>query len=237
MAKVAQGRIHRFSQSDVSSAFSGSSTILDKTYLIDSNATVNVGDAVIFPDNKSLVLYLGEVESIDNGTYTIKNIIYLRDTWQFMGDYITGVPASYPEVYRYNGGSWLCLVSDTNNAPTEGSEWKLLTAKLPDIPNPTFYKVEGDALQDLGIGQVYLIANTNLKPSGVTPKIGDIAIFYTTEATYLGLVMLTNGNGALVEAKVKLGTILPEPTPEDEGKVLGISGGKLAYVDKAPIVE
>ena len=225
-------RIHRFSQSSVSSAFSGPAAILDKSDLTNPEAELLVGDAVIFPDNKSLVLYLGTITEINGSYITVGEVTYLKDSWQFYGDWISGVHASYPEVYRYEGGSWLCLVCDTETAPTEGKEWRLLTVKVPEAFRPTYYKLNGDALEDLGVDQIYLVANANLIPSTPSPKVGDIVILYTNNSTYLGEITATNVNGALVQAKVKLGTILPEPTEADNNKVLGVQDGKLTYIDK-----
>ena len=42
-----------------------------------------------------------------------------------------GVTANFPEMYNYNGGTWLCLTRDVTTAPEKGKEWFCISAPAP----------------------------------------------------------------------------------------------------------
>ena len=233
--------IIRFKRSDVSSAFNGS-TELYKTDLANESDEPQVGNLAIFPDNKSLILYIATITAINGGdSFTINDVEYLKDTWVMSGEWIGGVHASYPEVYTYQGSTYLCIVSDTTKTPSkeEDKDWKIIAEKpeipsfndlkdKPEIPRPTFFKVTGDAMKDTGgIGYTYLVSNDNISPADQTMQKDDVIIFYTDLAYYIGKVTQANGNGATVQVEQRLGYIFPDITEEDEGKVLKVQDGKL----------
>ena len=235
--------IIRFKQSEVSSALA-KSTELYKTDLANEEDEPQVGNLAVFPDSKSLVLYIATITEVNGDSYTISDPEYLKDTWVMSGEWIVG-PASYPEVYTYQGSTYLCLVSDTNTPPSKdaSTEWKIIAEKpaapsyndltdKPEIPRPTFFKVTGAAMQDTGgIGTTYLVSNENVSPTDWTLKADDVIIFYTNLAYYIGKVTQTNGNGATVQVEQRLGYILPDITEADNGKVLKVQEGKLALVE------
>lgn len=231
--------IIRFKQSDVSSALAKSTTLL-KTDLANEEDEPQIGNLAIFPDSKSLVIYIATITEVNGDSVTVSDPEYLKDTWVMSGEWIVG-PASYPEVYTYQGSTYLCLVSDTNTPPSKdaSTEWKIIAEKpatpsyndlpdRPEIPRPTFFKVTGNAMSDTGrIGSTYLVSNDNVSPADWALKKDDVIIFYTDLAYYIGKVTQTNGNGATVEVEQRLGYILPDITEEDNGKVLKVQGGKL----------
>lgn len=207
--------IIRFKRSDVSSAFNGS-TELYKTDLADESDEPQVGNLAIFPDSKSLVLYIATITAINGGdSFTINDVEYLKDTWVMSGEWIGGVHTSYPEVYTYQGSTYLCIVSDTTKTPSkeEDKDWKIIAEKpetpsfndlkdKPEIPRPTFFKVTGDAMKDTGgIGYTYLVSNDKISPADQTMQKDDVIIFYTDLAYYIGKVTQTNGNGATVQVE------------------------------------
>ncbi len=233
----------RFKQSEVSSALA-QSTELYKTDLANETDEPQVGNLAIFPDSKSLVLYIATITEVNGDSYTISDPEYLKDTWVMSGEWAAG-PASYPEVYTYQGSTYLCLVSDTNVAPSKDAtkEWRVIAEKpatpsyndlsdKPEIPRPTFFKVTGDAMKDTGgIGQTYLVSNDNISPADWTLKTDDVIIFYTDLAYYIGKVTQTNGNGATVQVEQRLGYVFPDITEGDDGKILKVQDGKLALVE------
>ena len=230
--------IIRFKQSDVSSALTKSTTLL-KTDLANEEDEPQVGNLAIFPDSKSLVIYIATITEVNGDSVTVSDPEYLKDTWVMSGEWIVG-PASYPEVYTYQGSTYLCLVSDTNTPPSKdaSTEWKIIAEKpatpsyndlpdKPDIPRPTFFKVTGDAMKDTGgVGTTYLVSNGNISPADWALKIDDVIIFYTDLAYYIGKVTQTNGNGATVIVDQRLGYVFPDVTDGDEGKILKIQDGK-----------
>lgn len=232
----------RFKQSSVSSAFNGS-TELYRTDLANDKDEPQVGNLAIFPDSKSLVLYIATITAVNGGeSFTVDDVEYLKDTWQFYGKWVGGTHASYPEVYTFEGSTYLCIVSDTTNPPhitEEQPEWKIIAEKpatpsyndlpdKPEIPRPTFFKVTGNAMSDTGgIGSTYLVSNDNVTPADWTLKKDDVIIFYTDLAYYIGKVTQANGNGATVEVEQRLGYVLPDITENDNGKVLKVQDGKL----------
>lgn len=193
--------IARFSTSDVSSTFSGESTELYRENLLGDNDP-GVGSIAIFPDNKSLVLYMGDVKEVNEETYTVGDIEYLNSIWQPSGEWIKGIIANYPELYRYKGASWICLGRDIQTEPTEeGREWFLL-CEAP--PRPVYFKLNGASLTDVGgIGEKYTVAISNLTPITPKPEIGDTVMFATDSATYVG--QITEAQEAAVIVEVKLG--------------------------------
>ena len=74
----------RFSDSAVSSTFAGESTELLKADLI-GDGTPRVGDSVIFPDDKTLVLYIGRITAVNDDSYTVSDIGYINNVWQPSG--------------------------------------------------------------------------------------------------------------------------------------------------------
>lgn len=121
--------IYRFSESSVSSSFSGT-TELYKTDLI-GDGLPRKGDHVLFPDNKSNVMFIGTISHVNDETYTIDNIKYINDALKASGDWVMGVTANFPEMYNYNGGTWLCLTRDVVTAPEKGKEWFCISAPAP----------------------------------------------------------------------------------------------------------
>ena len=209
----------RFKQSSVSSAFNGS-TELYRTDLANGKDEPQVGNLAIFPDSKSLVLYIATITAINGGeSFTIDDVEYLKDTWQFYGEWVGGTHASYPEVYTFEGSTYLCIVSDTTNPPhvaEEQPEWKIITEKpatpsyndlpdKPEIPHPTYYKMNGDEVTDMGNDQMYPISIANLVPTSPVPEIGDVVVFSTKEATYIGTVTQKQTAGLMVTAKIRTG--------------------------------
>lgn len=207
--------VTRFKQSSVSSAFSGSNTSLFKSDLAENQKEPLVGNLAIFPDDHSRVLYLGTISEVEEDTYTVSDIEYLKDTWIMSGEWVAG-PAGYPEVYTKDGSSYLCLVSDTTNAPSDElvKEWACIAKKpsfndlpdKPEIPHPTYYKMNGDVLNDTGNEQEYIVSVTNLTPATPVPVIGDVVVFPTSNSTYIGTVTQKQNESALiVTAKIALG--------------------------------
>lgn len=234
--------IIRFKQSDVSSALAQSTTLL-KSDLANEEDEPQVGNLAIFPDSKSLVLYIATITEVNGDSVTVSDPEYLRDTWVMSGEWVAG-PASYPEVYTYQGSTYLCIVSDTNTTPSKAaeSEWKVIAEKpatptykdLPDkpnIPRPTFFKITGDAMEDTGgAGTTYLVSNDNVSPAGWTMAKDDTVIFYTSLAYYIGKVTETGGSGATVTVEQRLCYKLPEITEGDEGKIIKVQDGKFVLV-------
>lgn len=209
----------RFKQSSVSSAFNGS-TELYRTDLANDKDEPQVGNLAIFPDSKSLVLYIATITSINGGeSFTVDDVEYLKDTWQFYGEWVGGTHASYPEVYTFKGSTYLCIVSDTTNPPhiaEEQPEWKIIAEKpatpsyndlqdKPEIPHPTYYKMNGDEVADMGNDRMYPISIANLVPTSPVPEIGDVVVFSTKEATYIGTVTQKQTAGLMVTAKIRTG--------------------------------
>lgn len=174
----------------------------------------------IFPDSKSLVLYIATITAINGGeSFTVDDVEYLKDTWQFYGEWVGGTHASYPEVYTFEGSTYLCIVSDTTNPPhitEEQPEWKIIAEKpatpsyndlpdKPEIPHPTYYKMNGDEVTDMGNDQIYPISIANLIPTSPVPEIGDVVVFGTKEATYIGTVTQKQTAGLMVTAKIRTG--------------------------------
>lgn len=230
----------RFKRSDVSSALAAS-TELYKTDLANEEDEPQVGNLAIFPDSKSLVLYIATITEVNGDSYTISDPEYLKDTWVMSGEWVGGTHASYPEIYTFEGSTYLCIVSDTTNPPhvtEEQPEWKIIAKKpatpsyndLPDkpaIPRPIFFKITGDPMEDTGgTGSTYLVSNDNVTPTDWTMAKDDIVIFYTSLAYYVGKVTGTNGNGATVQVEQRLCYKLPEITEGDEGKILKVQDGK-----------
>lgn len=119
--------IYRFSESSVSSSFSGT-TELYKTDLI-GDGLPREGDHVLFPDNKSNVMFIGTISHVNDETYTIDNIKYINDALKASGDWVMGVTANFPEMYNYEGGTFLCLTRDVTTAPVKGKEWFVISEK------------------------------------------------------------------------------------------------------------
>ena len=210
--------IIRFKQSDVSSALAKSTTLL-KTDLASEEDEPQVGNLAIFPDSKSLVIYIATITEVNGDSVTVSDPEYLKDTWVMSGEWIGGTHASYPEVYTYQGSTYLCIVSDTIKAPSkaEDKDWKIIAEKpaipsyndlpdKPEIPHPTYYKITGDPVSDMGNNKDYLISAANLVPTSPAPYINDVVVFYTNEATYIGIVKQKQNDTALiVTAKIRTG--------------------------------
>lgn len=113
--------IYRFSESSVSSSFSGQTELYKENMIGDGNP--RIGDHVLFPDNKSLVLYIGTISAINDDSYTIDNISYVNEAIKASGDWVMGITANFPEMYNYAGGTYLCLTRDVTTAPVKGEEW------------------------------------------------------------------------------------------------------------------
>lgn len=227
-AKIGAVRgLFRFSDSAVSSTFAGESTELLKTDLI-GDGTPRVGDSVIFPDDKTLVLYIGRITAVNDDSYTVSDISYINNVWQPSGSpWVSGIIASYPEVYTYDGGTWLCLASDVRTAPAAGNEWYCISAKVtaetlgladvattgsynnlvnkPNVPRPVYYKLAGDVMTDTGgMNQTYTVAITNLTPQTPTPVVGDTVVFNTSESVYIGTVTQAQNAAVLVVVKMEV---------------------------------
>lgn len=218
--------IHLFNQSSISSTFSGPSGILEREYLINKGEEVNTNDLAIFPDDKTLVLYFAIISEINEDYFTVTNIQYLKDNWIYSGIWQSGVIASYPEVFSYEGGTWLCLGTDLRTAPAIGNEWFCISApnstltitdgdtttkyngqqeQTVNIPRPIYFKLNGMAMTDTGgIGTSYTIAISNLTPSSPAPIIGDTIIFYTDTYTYIGTVTQVQASAIVVQVKVTM---------------------------------
>ena len=121
--------IYRFSESSVSSSFSGT-TELYKEDLI-SDGTPREGETVLFPDNKSNVMFVGTISHVNDETYTIDNIKYINDSLKASGEWVMGVTANFPEMYNYNGGTWLCLTRDITTSPEKGKDWFCISEPAP----------------------------------------------------------------------------------------------------------
>ena len=125
-----------FKESSVSSSFSGTTELYEEDML--STGTPHVGDSVLFPDNKSNVLYIGVITQIAGDTYTINNIKYIEATWKPSGAWSMGVIANYPEVYTYDKATWLCLGRDVTTAPAdEDAQWFCISPRFVDLPEPS----------------------------------------------------------------------------------------------------
>lgn len=194
----------RFGQSSVSSTFDGT-TELQKSDLIDATAEPTVGSVAIFPDDKSLVLFIGTITAVNGDSYTVGELGYLKDTWQHSGKWQKGTSASYPETYEHNGSLWLCLASDVTEDPVEGKNWQLLAQGT--TVRPTFLRVSGDPISDTDSDE-YLIALTNLSPTNIKPEVDDIVIFSTTGKFCVGTVKEVQEAGINVTVKqsVKIAT-------------------------------
>ena len=222
------GAIYRFSESSVSSSFSGT-TELYKTDLI-GNGSPREGDSVLFPDNKSNVMFIGTITHVNDETYTIDNIKYINEAIKASGDWVMGVTANFPEMYNYEGGTWLCLTRDVVTAPEKGKEWFCISApnatlsltdgentvqyngteeKTVNIPRPIYFKLNGDLMQDTGgVDTDYTLAISNLTPQSPTPVVGDIVVFRTSDYAYVGTVKAAQSAGIIVTVKLQIGGLI-----------------------------
>ncbi len=206
--------VYLFATSSISSTFAGPAGILNAENLVNPELgeKIKINDLAIFPDDKSNVIYIGIITEIEDYPYlTVSNITYLKDNWIFTGDWHQGMISSYPEVYRFEGGLWLCLGSSITNPPHEESEqevkeWKLLADSGNDEIRPTYYKLAGDAMTDMGDPDAsYTLAKANLTPLDPEPQIGDVVIFNTDSAVYVGLITTVQSSAVVAQAKLQLG--------------------------------
>ena len=176
--------IYRFSESSVSSSFSGTPELYKEDLIGKEEPTV--GALAIFPDNKSLVLYIGVITAVNGESYTVSQIEYLKDSWQVSGNWISGVIANYPEVYKYQGNSWLCLGKDITTAPQEGKNWYAFVDKEQLGVGGGEYKA-GDNIKIennvISVLTASVAEKDNTKPitsAGVNTIVGNIDILLKT---------------------------------------------------------
>lgn len=167
--------IYRFSESSVSSSFSGQTELYKENMIGDGNP--RIGDHVLFPDNKSLVLYIGTISAINGGSYTIDNISYVNEAIKASGDWVMGITANFPEMYNYAGGTYLCLTRDVTTAPVKGEEWFEIS-KPVTLDN---LNLTGGQIAALNSGAT---AEKIAKLDSI-PSIDDIATL-STEQTFTG---------------------------------------------------
>lgn len=194
------------SQSTVSSSEVPETTTLQKTNIYGENTDVSAGDSVVFPDvSGSLVLYIGSIKEVTEDAITVDNIKYIKNNNIMKGTWEKG-PANYPECYAYAGYNWICMKNNVNEDPVEGANWHCLSSiKSTNI----YFNLEGEKVDIGGINITYQLSTTSLYPNPTIhdstiplPKQGDVVIFATNKANYVGRI--TAVAGAEVSVLVKL---------------------------------
>ena len=113
-----------------------------------SNATFHLTSDKIFMNS-------ARFEWISADGSRIPNVIY-------RGDWVPGTVAAKYEAWYYSGGTWLSLVDDNTDEPTEQStQWKKYAAKGEDGTSPYTVRVlseSGGNIIHNGQGQIVLVA-------------------------------------------------------------------------------
>ena len=117
--------------------------------------SLNKGNAIFHLSSDKIYINSRRFEWISSDGERIPNVIY-------RGDWAPGIVAARYEAWYYGGGTWLSLVDDNTDEPTEQStKWKKYAAKGEDGTSPYTVQIHSESGGNVihnGQGEIVLVA-------------------------------------------------------------------------------